>query len=381
MPKVDSMLVTLLVASVAALGVAIALKPGPATNVSTAEAGLATAAKPQDGSASHARADATGQRAQWAASATGRIEPRNGEIRLAAQISGRIVDVPVKSADRVKKGEVLVRLDDEDYWIRHAAAESEAHVRKRERDEDTEIKSGQERRRLEDSSFDAERALFRTRMAFDEAANALRAGKSGTPQSVEEFRAMIQPAEEKVLADRAALARHVALGAPLPTRLEASLAAARSDQALAEQAIERTRIRAPFDGTVLSVPARAGELTAASAEAVLVTFGDLSGLRVRAEVEERDATKVKIGQRVVVRADAYPDRDFEGKVTSIASALGAPRINTRGPRRPNDVEVLEVQAMLDGDPPLLTGMRVDVFFRNETAVSAAPAEPPAATKP
>lgn len=381
MPKVDSMLVTLLVASVAALGVAIALKPGPAANVSPAEAGLATAAKPQDGSASHARADATGQRAQWAASATGRIEPRNGEIRLAAQISGRIVDVPVKSADRVKKGEVLVRLDDEDYWIRHAAAESEAHVRKRERDEDTEIKSGQERRRLEDSSFDAERALFRTRMAFDEAANALRAGKSGTPQSVEEFRAMIQPAEEKALADRAALARHVALGAPLPTRLEASLAAARSDQALAEQAIERTRIRAPFDGTVLSVPARAGELTAASAEAVLVTFGDLSGLRVRAEVEERDATKVKIGQRVVVRADAYPDRDFEGKVTTIASALGAPRINTRGPRRPNDVEVLEVQAMLDGDPPLLTGMRVDVFFRNETAVSAAPAEPPAATKP
>lgn len=381
MPKVDSMLVTLLVASVAALGVAIALKPGPATNVSPAEAGLATAAKPQDGSASQSRADATGQRAQWAASATGRIEPRNGEIRLAAQISGRIADVPVKSADRVKKGEVLVRLDDEDHWIRHAAAESEAHVRKRERDEDIEIKSGQERRRLEDASFDAERALFRTRMVFDEAANALRAGKSGTPQSVEEFRAMIQPAEEKALADRAALARHVALGAPLPTRLEASLAAARSDQALAEQAIERTRIRAPFDGTVLSVPARAGELTAASAEAVLVTFGDLSALRVRAEVEERDATKVKIGQRVVVRADAYPDRDFEGKVTSIASALGAPRINTRGPRRPNDVEVLEVQAMLDGNPPLLTGMRVDVFFRNETAVSAAPAEPPAATKP
>jgi len=96
---------------------------------------------------------------------------------------------------------------------------------------------------------------------------------------------------------------------------------------------------------------------------------------VRAEVEERDAMKVRVGQRVVVRADAFPDRDFEGKVTSIASALAAPRINTRGPRRPNDVEVLEVQASIDGDPPLLTGMRVDVFFRSETAVSAAPAKP------
>ena len=136
---------------------------------------------------------------------------------------------------------------------------------------------------------------------------------------------------------------------------------------------EKTRLRAPYDGTVLGVTARSGELTVASPEAVLVTFGDLSGLKVRAEVEERDATKIKVGQRIVVRADAYPEREFEGKVTLIGSALGNPRINTRGPRRPNDVEVLEVQADLDGTPPLLTGMRVDVFFRNETAVSAAPA--------
>ena len=41
---------------------------------------------------------------------------------------------------------------------------------------------------------------------------------------------------------------------------------------------------------------------------------------------------------------------------------------SRGPRRPNDVEVLEVLVSLDGNPPLLTGMRVDVFFKDgETA--------------
>lgn len=381
MPKIDSMLVTLALACAAALGVAIAVKPGPATTGVQPDASQTASVKSPDWQMTNARADATAQRPQWAASATGRIEPRDGEVRLAAQIAGRIAEVPVKAADRVKKFDVLVRLDDEDHWIRHAAAEAEAHVRKRERDEDVENKSGQERRRLEDVTFESDRALFRARMAFDEAASALRTSKAGTPQSVEEARSKIQAAEDKAAADRAALQKFVAQGAPLPTRLEASLAAARSDQALAEQAIERTRIRAPFDGTVLSVPARSGELVVASPEAVLATFGDLAGLRVRAEVEERDATKVKIGQRIVVRADAYPDREFEGKVTSIASALAAPRINTRGPRRPNDVEVLEVQAALDGNPPLLTGMRVDVFFRNETAVSAAPAEQPAAAKP
>jgi HlyD family secretion protein len=59
-------------------------------------------------------------------------------------------------------------------------------------------------------------------------------------------------------------------------------------------------------------------------------------------------------------------------VTQIAPALGSPRITSRGPRRPNDVEVLEVLISLDGAQPLLTGMRVDAFFRHEASASAAP---------
>jgi len=110
-----------------------------------------------------------------------------------------------------------------------------------------------------------------------------------------------------------------------------------------------------------------------TAHTTLVLFGDVSSLRVRAEVEERDVTKIRVGQRVVVRADGFPDKDFEGVVTQVAPALGSPRITTRGPRRPNDVEVLEVLIGLDGTPPLLTGMRVDAFFRHEASASAQPA--------
>ena len=43
-----------------------------------------------------------------------------------------------------------------------------------------------------------------------------------------------------------------------------------------------------------------------------------------------------------------------------------------GPRRPNDVEVLEVLIALDGTPPLMTGMRVDAFFRHDASASASP---------
>jgi HlyD family secretion protein len=156
---------------------------------------------------------------------------------------------------------------------------------------------------------------------------------------------------------------------PLPTRLEAALAVARSELSAAELGVEHTRIRAPVDGTVLNVLAKEGEVAVPNPENTLLVLGDVSGLKVRAEVEERDAAKIRVGQLVVVRADAFPDQDFEGRVSQIAKSLSSPRIATRGPRRPNDVEVLEAVADLDGLPPLLTGMRVDVFFKHDATAS------------
>jgi HlyD family secretion protein len=65
-------------------------------------------------------------------------------------------------------------------------------------------------------------------------------------------------------------------------------------------------------------------------------------------------------------------------VTSIARSLGPPRIATRGPRRPNDVEVVLVTVALDGHPPLMTGMRVDTFFKLDDQASTASVSAPKA---
>jgi HlyD family secretion protein len=132
---------------------------------------------------------------------------------------------------------------------------------------------------------------------------------------------------------------------------------------LAETMLDRTRIRAPIAGTVLQFNAKVGELVAASPEQPLVVMGDMSVVRVRAEVDEQDVGKVKVGQRVFVRNAAYPGRDFEGGVVEMAPSLALPRMGSRGARRPTDVEVLEVLVHLDGAVPLLPGMRVDTFFK------------------
>ena len=64
-----------------------------------------------------------------------------------------------------------------------------------------------------------------------------------------------------------------------------------------------------------------------------------------------------------MRSNAYPGRDFEGKVTELAPSLGLPRMGSRGARRATDVEVMEVMIDLQGAVPLLPGMRADAFFR------------------
>jgi HlyD family secretion protein len=65
-------------------------------------------------------------------------------------------------------------------------------------------------------------------------------------------------------------------------------------------------------------------------------------------------------------------------VSSSARSLGPSRLGQRGPRRPTDIDVLEVIIDLNGRPPLLPGMRVDVFLKAEAqpaAAASAPAQP------
>ncbi len=367
MLKVNPTVVTLGIAGILAIAVGFYVNSvswGPVAEEKTTQATAGT-----DGDKSKNGAAATAIKPTWAASATGRVEPKSGEVRITAEVPGRIVDVAAGLNDRVKTGDLLVRLDDDDALTKVAGAYAEAQVRVRERNEEDARGLQLERRNAEDDVASAERAVFGAQQEFDDALDKKR-NNNGSDDDVDKARTKLTDANKKLADERADLAAvNAKSGMPLPTRLEAALSVARAELTAAELGVEHTRVRAPFDGTVLNVMAKEGEVAAPSPENTLVVFGDLSAMKVRAEVEERDAAKIHVGQRVVVRADAYPDQDFEGRVGSIAQSLSQPNIVSRGPRRPNDVEVLEAMVDLDGLPPLLTGMRVDVFFKHDATAS------------
>jgi len=367
MLKGDSTFTMLIVAAILALGVgyyvpkAFVARPAePGKTEATANSLVTGAAK------------AAPAKPEWAASAPGRVEPSGGEVRIGAQVPGRVAEVLVAANDKVAAGDLLVRLEDDDLVPRVHAAATEVAVRKRERDSAEAIgKPAQDRRSAEDTLANAERQLGQTRDDQDRVAKQRRAG-TGTDADVDKAREATEKARERLMQARDGLRKALAAeGLPPPTRPEAALTAARAELSLAEVALEKTRIRAATAGTVLQVNAKAGETIAPSPEAVLLVMGNLSSLRVRAELEERDLGKVRSGQAAVVRSDAFPGKDFEGKVTFLAQSLGPSRLGQRGPRKPVDVDVLEVLIELAGNPPLLPGMRVDVFVRNDaTALPA-----------
>ena len=305
----------------------------------------------------------------WAASATGRVEPKSGAVQITSEVPGRIEDIAVELNDDVKAGDLLIQLDDANALTRLAAATAEVASAERIRNDENVRGLAKQRREAEDAVATAERTLFGARQAFDDALKEKRAG-SGSETAVSTARTNLDEAKKKLADERANLASvNAKADMPLPLRAESALAIARAKLSAAELGVEKTRIRAPTDASVLNVIAKEGELAVPRPDNALLVVGDLSALKVRAEVEERDAAKIHVGQRVVVRADAFPNQDFEGRVASLAQSLSAPRIATRGPRRPNDVEVLEAVIDLDGLPPLLTGMRVDVFFKHDATAS------------
>jgi HlyD family secretion protein len=96
-----------------------------------------------------------------------------------------------------------------------------------------------------------------------------------------------------------------------------------------------------------------------------VVLGDLSKLRVRVELDQRDCGAVKPGQSVLVRSAAVPDREFAGKVSSIAPIVGPGSFGARGPGNFTDIDVAEVVVELAEPGPLIVGMKVDVYFRRD----------------
>jgi HlyD family secretion protein len=292
----------------------------------------------------------------WVASAPGRVEPASGEVRIDPLILGRVAELFVKVGDRVGPGDLIASLDDAEARARLAAAEARAALRKQERDAAPAPGALAGLRKADDALADAERALGAARRGHD---RLVRDG--GTPAALAEAREAVAGAMRRVAAARDDLARRKAATARAPGARDLALAIARAELAAAGALFEKTRVRAPFAGTVLQVPVRVGEIVSPARERPLAVLADLSRLRVRVDLDERNRGHVFVGQAVLVRSESLAE-PCRGRVAAIAPALVPAQAALGSRRRPQAGSVVEVLADIADPAALMPGMQVDVFF-------------------
>ena len=319
--------------------------------------------KAQGPAASHA---ARPEEKDWQAVAPGRVEPRSEQIRIGSSNPGLVSQILVKINDTVFAGEALIRVDSDEIRTRFSKTEAEVDLRKRGR-ANPPLPNDVPRRKVEDAAADAERAVVEAQSAVDRAAAARRAG-TGSGDTLTAAGTALSNTRTQLRQRQDELARFEASTPSIvPTELEGQLTEARIDLRGAQAALDSLTIRAPIAGTVLQLAARAGELASPAASQPLAVLGDLSALRVRAELDERDIGSIRTGQSVVVRSAAFPGQDFVGTVSSVAQIIGPGSFGARGQSNFTDIDVAEVVVELSAPGPLIVGMKVDVYFRRDAS--------------
>lgn len=294
--------------------------------------------------------------------AAGRVEPVSEELKIASEIAGRLREVRVDEGDRVRRGQILAVVDNDDYRARLALAEAQFKSREADLARIVNGTRTQERREAFASVNEAKAVMENARAEMERRQKLHLSGdisRSDAERAEREYlvaKARYEASEQ----------RHSFVDAEARyedrDRAQAEIAAARAQVDLARANLEKTIIRSPIDGVVLRRYLRTGENIADTPDTPVVSLGNDQVLRVRVDIDESDVAKIRIGQRAYVTADAYGNKKFTGKVVRIGQILGRKNVRTDEPSERVDTKILETLVELDAGQRLPNGLRVDAFL-------------------
>jgi HlyD family secretion protein len=229
--------------------------------------------------------------------ASGNIRARLA-VDISADVMGRVIELNVEEGDDVTQGEVLLRIDPSQ--LEAAVSRAQAGLSQ------AQAQVAQQQANL----TRAERDFERTRSLW------MRDSTLVSPQQVED-------AETNAEVNR--------------SLLEAADFGVSQAQAALEETqdqLSKTIIRAPISGKVTRLSVEAGETvvigTMNNPGSLILTISDLSVVEAVMEVDETDVPEIALGDSAVVELDAFPDRQFSGRVTEIGNSAIVPPSTTAG---------------------------------------------------
>jgi HlyD family secretion protein len=309
-----------------------------------------------------------------AAPSGGSGEIEGTDVDLSSRVGARVVEVRVREGDRVKAGDLLIRLDCADPAAQLAEAEARlAAAKAQSLAAGAQIQASQRARTAAGAAEEAARAQVAALAAQRDAAARQAKRLEALPQdvpasSIDQTQASAQGLEHQTSAAKAQTAASAAQTRAADVAIRSATAqaeAAAAQMRAAEASVERARLlaaecelRAPRDAEVATLPHEAGELV--SPGTILVRLVDLTEVKATFYLPNAEIGAVRPGAQATVVADAWPHETFEGKVRTVAlEAEFTPRnIQTRTDR---DRLVYPVEVTVKNrDGKLRAGMPVQV---------------------
>lgn len=248
-------------------------------------------------------------------STNGKVEPLQN-FEAHAPIATTVKRLLVKEGDNVHKGQLLLELDDSD--IRSQAARAQAQMKSAQANLAATKNSG-----TQEEVITLSTQLIKTRSARDVAQRNLDSYRrlqqqgAASPGEVQHAEQTLQSAQADLnLLEQKQKERY---SSPEIARTESQVAEAQAAYDSAVDALSKSSVRAPFDGTVYSLPVKQGAFVQTGD--LLLQEADLSKVLVRAFVDEPDIGRLQIGQRVEATWDAVSGRTWVGSVSSVPSTV------------------------------------------------------------
>ncbi len=276
--------------------------------------------------------------------ATGKIQPEV-EVKLSSEVSGEIIELPIKEGQDVKKGDLLVKINPD--LVQGALSQAQA-------------------------------GLQNARAGLAQAEASLKVSKLNFERNV--------PLFEKGVISKADYDRAVSDFEVAKANRESAFYNVQSVSASVKQASDnlgRTTIYAPRDGTISMLNAELGERvvgTAQMAGTEILRLANLTNMEVEVDVNENDIVKISVGDSTIVEVDAYLKKEFKGLVTEIANSAEATLTADQVTNFKVKVRILKESYtdLLEGKPetysPFRPGMTatVDVITKKRKDIITAP---------
>ncbi|ANO50131.1 efflux RND transporter periplasmic adaptor subunit [Woeseia oceani] len=239
--------------------------------------------------------------------ATGRIQPKT-QVRISADVSGKIMALHVEEGQSVEKGQLLIELDRERYLA--AVERAEANVRSAQAN----AKLILQNRNKAEKDYDRARDMIARKL---ESQSAMDSFEAAYQVEIARYEAALDDVEQ-----------------------------ARATLKQAQDDLSKTTIYSPMAGTISDLDKEEGEIAIGSQfqEDMILIVADLREMEAQVNVDENDIVNVQIGQQAEVEVDALLGETLRGTVYEIANTA-----NTSEPGTNNQKTEFEVKVAIDGE--------------------------------